>query len=177
MTAKEFLALDLKYGDRVRVTLGTAEHEGFFGGYKAFEGSHSCLEYALYPIFYAIGKNEQIVQRSMVPGRTPYWGFCTISKIEKVSILYRWKGYIDNVADCVDGALRGPKVILNEWKKYRETGKSAYSFCDLDNENMFNKTEFTDRFTTLDDGKYAVYIYQQNEKFAFVRIFERVERQ
>ena len=176
MTAKEFLALDLKYGDRVRVTLGTTEHEGFFGGYKAFEGSHSCLEYALNPIFYDIGKNEQMVRRSMVPGIS-YWGFSTISKIEKVSILYRWKGYIDNVKDSVNAALRGPKVILNEWKKHRETGKSAYRFCDVDNENVINKTEFTDRFTTLNDGKYAVYIYKQNEKFAFVRIFERVERQ
>lgn len=176
MTAKEFLALDLQYEDRVRVTLGEAEHEGFFGGYKAFEGSHSCLEYALYPIFYAIGKNGHMVQRSMVPGRTPYWGFNTISKIEKVTIRYRWKGYIDNVRDSVDAALRGPKVILNEWKKYRETGKSAYSFCDVDNESTFDNIRSEDDFTVLDDGKYAVYVFH-NKDTAFVRVFERIDDQ
>lgn len=176
MNAKEFINLDLQPGDRVRVTLGEAKHEGFFGGYKAFEGTHSYLEYGLYPVFYAIGKNDQMVQRSMVPGRTPYWGFSSITSIEKITIKYRWVAYIDSKVHSIDAATSKPKTILEEYKKYRNGQQSRYSFCDVENMSLFDKCKFNSEYTMLENGKYAVYVFYDNNN-AFVRIFERTESQ
>lgn len=81
MKASEFINLNLKYGQRVRVTFICGTFEGFFGGYKTFDGNNMSLKFALNPIFYAIGRKGQMIKRSMVPNHTPYWGFSQILRI------------------------------------------------------------------------------------------------
>lgn len=168
MDALEFINLNLKYGQRVQVTLGERTYKGYFGGYKCFEGSHSCLEYALYPIFYAIGKKGQMVTRSMVPERTPYWGLSTIKEVKAIKAQYKHVAYINNYSDCYDASLRGPETVLNDWKKKAE-GKNQYAFYDPDNNELFEDLENEKNVTFLEGGRYVVKIsvfgkYPQDEE-------------
>lgn len=90
MDALEFINKDLKIGDKVVVTIGGYKNlSGYFGGYKTFDSSNNPLNYALYPVFYAAGKDGQMVKRSLIPGRLPWWGFSDIVSVEKVTMLQR----------------------------------------------------------------------------------------
>lgn len=45
MNAIDFINKCLRYGDKVKVTIGDKTHTGFFGGNKCFDGTHSHLDY------------------------------------------------------------------------------------------------------------------------------------
>lgn len=63
MTPKEFINTDIKYGDKVIITLDNSCVEGFFGGYKTFGLVEPCLDY-ITPVFYAPKKDGTMGNRS-----------------------------------------------------------------------------------------------------------------
>ena len=63
MTAKEFLKKNLTPGDKVVLRLKDCTPVCFFGGYKTFNGVNENLEYAILPVFYAVGENGQMIKR------------------------------------------------------------------------------------------------------------------
>ena len=64
MKAKEFVNKNIKFGDKVRITLMTGKTvDCFFGGYKTYGNVEPSLDYLL-PTFYTIGKNGDMAKRS-----------------------------------------------------------------------------------------------------------------
>lgn len=186
MNAIDFINKDLRYGDKVKVTIGDKTHTGFFGGYKCFDGTHSHLDYALYPAFYAVGKGGGMVRRAMIPGRLPYWGMTDIKDVEKIAVRYRHVAYINNFSDCYDASLRGAKTVVEEWKK-SQNGKSNWAFYDPDDAETVTGLEDDTDIRFVDGGRYAVRIsvtgdYPEDEKVItdgdcpwFVDVYERVD--
>lgn len=183
MEPKDFINKDLNDLDKVRLTLhGGTVLEGYFGGYKCFEGTHGFLEYGVFPVFYRAGKKGQYVKRSLFEGRSPYIAFRDIKDVERITVQYRHIGYYNNPDDCFYLGIRGPKVVLDAFKK----GEGA--FVGVDNDEPFNDV-VPDRDTTLlEDGRYAVR-YNYNRKCStlqqmqesgedcgyYIDIFERID--
>lgn len=63
MTIQQFLNKRLKAGDKVVLSLKDCKTTCFFGGYKTFNGVNDDLDFALLPVFYAVGKNGQMIKR------------------------------------------------------------------------------------------------------------------
>ena len=63
MTIQQFLNKKLKAGDKVLLRTKDCNTICFFGGYKTFNGINEDLDFALLPVFYAIGKNGKMVKR------------------------------------------------------------------------------------------------------------------
>jgi len=63
MTTQQFLNKKLKVGDKVVLGLKSCKTTCFFGGYKTFNGVNEDLDLAILPVFYAIGKNGQMIKR------------------------------------------------------------------------------------------------------------------
>ena len=190
MDALEFINKDLKIGDKVVVTIGGYKNlSGYFGGYKTFDSSNNPLNYALYPVFYAAGKDGQMVKRSLIPGRLPWWGFSDIVSVEKVTTKWRHVAYINNWSDCYDANLRGAKAVLREYGKFKKDGVSNYAFHDPDNGEVFEDVQDGFQATVLEKGRYAVSFqvsgdYPTDEKVLtegncpwYVDIFERIDEE
>lgn len=81
MTAKEFINKGLKAGDKVILN---DKLTCFFGGYKTFEGVNRDLEFGtIFPVFYAVGKNGQMVRRSPFKYGGTYIGLSDVQSIRK----------------------------------------------------------------------------------------------
>lgn len=63
MTAKEFFKKNIKYGDKVVLRLKDCTTVCFFGGYRTYNGVNETLDFALMPVFYAVGEKGQMVKR------------------------------------------------------------------------------------------------------------------
>lgn len=85
MKAKEFVNKNIKFGDKVRITLVTGKTvDCFFGGYKTYGNVEPSLDYLL-PTFYAIGKNGDMAKRSPFgPATCPRLPFSSIKDIENL---------------------------------------------------------------------------------------------
>lgn len=177
MTFNEFFALGLKSGDRVRVTIVGKIYEGYFGGYKMFDGIGDLDNWSVFPAFYAAGKGGQMVKRSLVPGRTSWWGLSDIASCEKISASYRHIGYYNNPEDCYNLSLRGYETALKAWKN----GKGA--FHNVDNDEAFDDIENDEDTRILEGGKYAVRFFDIPGEYTgdpdnypgYIDIFERIQ--
>ena len=151
MEPREFLNKDINDGDKVKLTLhGGKVLEGYFGGYKCFEGTHGYLEYGVFPVFYRPGKKGQYVKRSLFPDRTPYIAFRDIVDVERIMIPYRHIGYYNNNTDCYNLGIRGQETALQAWKD----GEGA--FVNVENDEVFEDV-VPDRDTEFfEGGRYAV---------------------
>lgn len=63
MTTQQFLNKKLKAGDKIVLCTKDCKTTCFFGGYKTFNGVNEDLDFALLPVFYAVGKNGEMVRR------------------------------------------------------------------------------------------------------------------
>lgn len=177
MTFNEFFALGLKSGDRVRVTISGKTYEGYFGGYKMFDGIGDLDNWSVFPAFYAAGKAGQMVKRSLVPGRTSWWGLSDIASCEKISASYRHIGYYNNPEDCYNLSLRGHGTALKAWKD----GEGA--FHNVDNNEVFDDVENDEDTRILEGGKYAVRFFDIPGEYTgdpdnypgYIDIFERIQ--
>lgn len=86
MKAKEFVNKNIKFGDKVRITLMTGKTvDCFFGGYKTYGNVEPSLDYLL-PTFYAIGKSGDMAKRSPFgPTTCPRVPFSSIKDIENLT--------------------------------------------------------------------------------------------
>lgn len=171
-----FFNKQLNAGDRVRLTLtGGHTFEGYFGGYKCYEGTTAYLDYNVFPVFYRPGKKGQYVRRSLFENRSPRVGFSEIEDVERIVTEYRHIGYYNNPDDCYNLALRGHKAALHAWKKgYGE-------FHNVDNNEVFTDVVPDDETRILDDGRYAVRMYDccadsadNGDYGGYIDIFERI---
>lgn len=176
MDALTFFNKQLNDGDRVRLTLtGGHVFEGYFGGYKCFEGTTADLHYNVFPVFYRPGKKGQYVRRSLFESRTPYVGFSEIEDVERIVTEYRHIGYYNNPDDCYNLALRGHKAALHAWK-------NGYGdFHNVDNNEVFTDVVPDYETRILDDGRYAVRMYgccadspDNGDYGGYIDIFERI---
>lgn len=153
MNATDFINKNLNCGDKVRLTLGYnapgESYEGFFGGYKTFEGVNPDL--TVYPVFYRAGKNGQMVQRSILgDGHSTAFCMCDIWDVEKVAVQYRHIGYYNNYQDCRDLSLRGHAAAIKAWKR----GHGA--FVNVNNDEPFDDVAEDGDTRLLEGGRYAV---------------------
>jgi hypothetical protein len=85
MTAKEFINKDIKFGDKVNVTLTGGETKcGFFGGFKTFGGIVSEMDY-ISPVFYS-PKQDGTMSRLPLFGKGHFTHipYSSIKDIEKI---------------------------------------------------------------------------------------------
>ena len=87
MKLKDFLRLGLETGNKVKVSLRTADPvEAVFGGFRTY-GTVLRPEMAhlqLFPIFHAIGRDGKRSDRSPWDGTSPDVGLYDISSCEKI---------------------------------------------------------------------------------------------
>ncbi len=179
MEALTFFNKKLDAGDKVRLTLETGKVlEGYFGGYKCFDGVTAYLEYHVYPVFYRPGKKGQYVKRSLFgTNRSTFVGFSEIKDVEKIKedVQYRHIGYYNNPEDCYNLAMRGHKVALQAWKR------GEGEFVNVDNEEPFDDIENDDETRILENGIYAFRISDciadsnGDDYSGYIDIFERVD--
>ena len=178
MEALTFFNKQLHTGNRVRLTLtGGHAFEGYFGGYKCFEGTTADLHYNIFPVFYRPGKKGQYVRRSLFESRTPYVGFSEIEDVERIVTEYRHIGYYNNPEDCYNLSLRGHGTALKAWKN----GEGA--FHNVDNNEAFDDIENDEDTRILEGGKYAVRFFDIPGEYTgdpdnypgYIDIFERIQ--
>ena len=80
MTAREFLNKNINPGDKVILNDNIT---CYFGGYRAYSGPVTKLEHCTYPVFYAVGKNGQMIKRSPFTNNGPALGYFEIKSIRK----------------------------------------------------------------------------------------------
>ena len=176
MTFDEFYSLGLESGDKVRVKIGSKRYVGYFGGYKMFDGIGDLDNHSLFPVFYAAGKDGQMVRRSLVPDRSTWWGLSDIASCEKITVPYRHVGYYNNQEDCESLAKKGFTAALEAWKK------NEGAFYNVDNNDIYEDVENDDQTCILEDGKYAVRFFDIPDGYTgdpdnypgYIDIFERV---
>ena len=86
MTAKEFINLDLQYGDKVRITIKKAKvsRVGFFAGFKTWGNIVTTLN-DIPPVFYGPKSDGTMGRQSIFgAGRFTEINYNSIKKIEKI---------------------------------------------------------------------------------------------
>ena len=183
MEPREFINKDLNEGDKVRLTLENGQVlEGYFGGYKCYDGNCGWLGYKVFPIFYRAGKKGQCIRRSILENRSPHIGFLSIKDVERIVVPYRHIGYYNNAEDCYNLGVRGAKKVLQAWKNHEG------DFHNVDNSDVHTDVVPDDDTHILEDGKYAVRFNFNRLKVSktdiesggedcgyYIDIFERIE--